>query len=68
MLTSFATDDRVFPAVKAGALGYLLKDSGPDALVEAIRQVNRGEPSLHPADRAANSCKNWPGPPPSRPP
>ncbi|MCB0245023.1 MAG: response regulator transcription factor, partial [Anaerolineae bacterium] len=29
VLTSFATDDRVFPAVKAGALGYLLKDSGP---------------------------------------
>ena len=48
VLTSFATDDRVFPAVKAGALGYLLKDSGPDALVDAIRQVNRGEPSLHP--------------------
>ena len=48
VLTSFATDDRVFPAVKAGALGYLLKDSGPDALVEAIRQVNRGEASLHP--------------------
>ena len=48
VLTSFATDDRVFPAVKAGALGYLLKDSGPDALVEAIRQVQRGESSLHP--------------------
>lgn len=48
VLTSFATDDRVFPAVKAGALGYLLKDSGPDALVQAIRQVNRGESSLHP--------------------
>ena len=48
VLTSFATDDRVFPAVKAGALGYLLKDSGPDALVQAIRQVHRGESSLHP--------------------
>lgn len=48
VLTSFATDDRVFPAVKAGALGYLLKDSGPDALVDAIRQVHRGESSLHP--------------------
>ncbi len=48
VLTSFATDDRVFPAVKAGALGYLLKDSGPDALVLAIRQVHRGESSLHP--------------------
>lgn len=48
VLTSFATDDRVFPAVKAGAMGYLLKDSGPEALVQAIRQVQRGESSLHP--------------------
>ncbi len=48
VLTSFASDDRVFPAVKAGALGYLLKDSEPDALIQAIRQVHRGESSLHP--------------------
>jgi NarL family two-component system response regulator LiaR len=47
-LTSFATDDKVFPAIKAGALGYLLKDSEPEDLVRSIRQVNRGEPSLHP--------------------
>ncbi len=49
VLTSFATDDKVFPAIKAGALGYLLKDSGPEELVGAIHQVCRGEPSLHPA-------------------
>ena len=49
VLTSFAADDKVFPAIKAGALGYLLKDSGPDQLVEAIHQVFRGEPSLDPA-------------------
>jgi NarL family two-component system response regulator LiaR len=49
VLTSFAADDKVFPAIKAGALGYLLKDSGPDELVQAIRQVAKGEPSLEPA-------------------
>lgn len=49
VLTSFATDDKVFPALKAGALGYLLKDSGPEELVQAIRQVYHGESSLHPS-------------------
>jgi NarL family two-component system response regulator LiaR len=48
VLTSFAADDKVFPAIKAGALGYLLKDSEPEELVGAIHQVYRGEPSLHP--------------------
>jgi NarL family two-component system response regulator LiaR len=49
VLTSFAADEQVFPAIKAGALGYLLKDSGPQELVQAIRQVYRGEPSLEPS-------------------
>jgi NarL family two-component system response regulator LiaR len=49
VLTSFAADDKVFPAIKAGALGYLLKDSGPAELVQAIHQVYRGEPSLDPS-------------------
>jgi NarL family two-component system response regulator LiaR len=49
VLTSFAADEKVFPAIKAGALGYLLKDSGPEVLVGAIRQVYRGEPSLEPS-------------------
>jgi len=49
VLTSFAADDKVFPAIKAGALGYLLKDTGPNELVQAIRQVHRGQPSLEPS-------------------
>jgi NarL family two-component system response regulator LiaR len=47
-LTSFAEDDKVFPAIQAGASSYLLKDVSPDALVESIRAVQRGEARLHP--------------------
>jgi len=48
VLTSFVAHDMVFPAIKAGALGYVLKDTGPDDLVRAIRQVHRGERTLEP--------------------
>jgi len=48
VITSFAEDEQIFPAIKAGALGYLLKDSQPQELIQAIRDVYRGEPSLHP--------------------
>jgi NarL family two-component system response regulator LiaR len=48
VLTSFADDDKVFSAIKAGALGYLLKDSPSDMLLTAIGDVYRGESSLHP--------------------
>jgi NarL family two-component system response regulator LiaR len=47
-LTSFTEDDKVFPAIQAGASSYLLKDVSPDALVEAIRAAHRGEARLHP--------------------
>jgi NarL family two-component system response regulator LiaR len=48
VLTSFAGVDKIFPAIEAGALGYLLKDSGPGELVRAIREVYCGNSSLHP--------------------
>ena len=48
VLTSFADDDKVFPAIKAGALGYVLKDSLPEQLLQAIHDVARGVSSLHP--------------------
>jgi len=48
VLTSFAANEQVFPAIKAGALGYLLKDTQPEDLINAIRQVYRGESFLSP--------------------
>lgn len=47
VLTSFADDDKVFPAIKAGAISYLLKDVQPDDLARAIRAAQRNEAVLH---------------------
>jgi NarL family two-component system response regulator LiaR len=49
ILTSFAEDDKIFPAIKAGAQGYLLKDSTPETLLQAIQDAYRGESPLHPS-------------------
>jgi NarL family two-component system response regulator LiaR len=49
VLTSHASEEDVFPALKAGALGYLLKHSAPEEVLQAIRQAQRGETVLHPA-------------------
>ncbi|MCX8061640.1 MAG: response regulator transcription factor [Anaerolineales bacterium] len=47
-LTAFAEDDKVFPAIKAGASGYVLKDIPPEELLQAIRDVAAGQSFLHP--------------------
>lgn len=49
VLTSYSDDDKVFAAIKAGALGYLLKETTTQDLLQAIRDVYHGESSLHPA-------------------
>jgi NarL family two-component system response regulator LiaR len=49
VLTSHAAEEDVFPALKAGALGYLLKHSAPEEVLQAIRQAYRGETVLHPS-------------------
>jgi len=49
ILTSFAEDHKVFSTIKGGAQGYLLKDTSPLELLQAIRTVSQGESYLHPA-------------------
>jgi len=48
VLTSYDQDEHIFPAIRAGALSYLLKEIGPDELADAIRKAARGEAVLHP--------------------
>jgi DNA-binding NarL/FixJ family response regulator len=48
ILTSFGEDDKVFPALRAGAQGYLLKDIQPNELVKAVREAYQGKTQLHP--------------------
>ena len=67
VLSSFSDDEQVFAAIEAGAAGYLLKDVEPDQLAAAIRQVHRGEPTLHP-EVAARLMKRAGGAPDAGPP
>ena len=48
VLTSFNEDEKVYAAIKAGAMGYLLKDSSPQKILKSIRKVYRGETSIGP--------------------
>src|SRR4051812_10895713 len=46
VLTTFVDDEQLFPALRAGAVGYLLKESRPAELIQAIRDVAEGKPAL----------------------
>jgi NarL family two-component system response regulator LiaR len=48
VLTSYHQNEHIFPAIRAGALSYLLKEASPQELVEAVRKAARGEAVLHP--------------------
>lgn len=48
MLTSYHDDEHIFPAIRAGALSYVLKEIGPEELVDAVRKAASGEAVLHP--------------------
>jgi NarL family two-component system response regulator LiaR len=48
VLTSFSDDEKVFAAIKAGAMGYILKDASPHELLNAIRNIHEGKSSLDP--------------------
>jgi NarL family two-component system response regulator LiaR len=68
VLTSFHDDTRIFSAIKAGALSYLLKDIGPDELAEAVRAATRGEATLNPRVAARLVAEMRSGGGPGQPP
>lgn len=48
VLTSYHQDEHIFPAIRAGAISYILKDVQPEALADAVRKASKGEAVLHP--------------------
>lgn len=48
VLTSYTEDEKVFAAIKAGAMGYILKETTPYDLLQGIRDIHRGNSILHP--------------------
>ncbi len=66
VITSFVDDDKVFSSIKAGASGYLLKDSSPQQLMQAIQNVHQGVSSLHPliASKVIAELNRTSSPPP----
>jgi DNA-binding NarL/FixJ family response regulator len=67
VLTSFPEDNLVFTAIKVGAMGFLLKDSPPEELLDAIRTVHNGDSALHPtiARKLMQEIKHPPELPPA---
>jgi DNA-binding NarL/FixJ family response regulator len=63
VLTSFSDSERIVAALDAGAVGYLLKDTEPEDLLEGVRAAARGESPLHPkAARQLLSARRTRGP------
>jgi NarL family two-component system response regulator LiaR len=63
ILTSFAEDHQVFSAIKAGAMGYIMKDTSSDELIQAIQDVAQNRPALQPAiaRKLMRDIQNQPG-------
>ncbi|MFF3956370.1 response regulator [Streptomyces sp. NPDC001890] len=65
VLTTFADDDSLFPALRAGARGYLTKDAGGEEIVRAIQAVLSGEAGLSPSVQRRLLERVTTGPPPA---
>jgi two-component system, NarL family, response regulator LiaR len=69
VLTSFADDERLLPAIQAGAAGYLLKNAQPQEIARAVRIAHDGQALLDPsvAARLVDAIAQPPGEPPREP-